>query len=71
VHPTAARFQERLHERGLDVSVVMLPDSARTAESLRRFATVWSAAGTPHAVFEADTDALIGAIPGGAVLEIS
>jgi prolyl-tRNA editing enzyme YbaK/EbsC (Cys-tRNA(Pro) deacylase) len=148
VHPTAARFQERLRERGLDVSVVMLPDSARTApeaavavgcdvgqivkslvfmredqpvmvlcagdrrvaakrlglraanadearaatgfaiggipplghdqpletlidESLRRFATVWSAAGTPHAVFEADTDALIGAIPGGAVLEIS
>jgi prolyl-tRNA editing enzyme YbaK/EbsC (Cys-tRNA(Pro) deacylase) len=148
VHPTAARFQERLHERGLDVSVVMLPDSARTApeaavavgcdvgqivkslvfmrdeepvmvlcagdrrvaakrlglraanadearaatgfaiggipplghnqpletlidESLRRFATVWSAAGTPHAVFEADTDALIGAIPGGAVLDVS
>jgi prolyl-tRNA editing enzyme YbaK/EbsC (Cys-tRNA(Pro) deacylase) len=148
VHPTAARVQGRLHERGLDVEVRMLPDSARTAaeaavavgcevgqivkslvfmrdgrpvmvlcagdrrvaadrlglraasaeearaatgfaiggipplghdapldtlidESLRRFATVWSAAGTPHAVFEADTDSLIDAIPGGAVLDIS
>lgn len=40
-------------------------------ESLRRFATVWCAAGTPHAVFEADTEALIGAIPGGAVVEVS
>ncbi|MFZ0974197.1 MAG: YbaK/EbsC family protein, partial [Solirubrobacteraceae bacterium] len=40
-------------------------------ESLRRFATVWCAAGTPHAVFEADTEALIGAIPGGAVLDVS
>jgi prolyl-tRNA editing enzyme YbaK/EbsC (Cys-tRNA(Pro) deacylase) len=40
-------------------------------ESLRRFATVWSAAGTPHAVFEADTDVLISAIPGGEVVEVS
>jgi prolyl-tRNA editing enzyme YbaK/EbsC (Cys-tRNA(Pro) deacylase) len=148
MHPTAARVQERLHERGLDVTVQVLPDSARTAaeaavavgcevgqivkslvfmrdgqpvmvlcagdrrvaakrlglrpanaeearaatgfaiggipplahdqpletlidESLRRFATVWSAAGTPHAVFEADTEALIAAIPGGAVVEVS
>ena len=148
MHPTAARFQQRLHERGLDVEVQVLPDSTRTAveaaaavgcevgqivkslvfmrdgepvmvlcagdrrvaakrlglraanadearaatgfsiggipplghdqpldtlidESLRRFATVWSAAGTPYAVFEADTDALISAIPGGAVVEVS
>jgi prolyl-tRNA editing enzyme YbaK/EbsC (Cys-tRNA(Pro) deacylase) len=148
LHPTAARVQERLHERGLDIEVQMLPDSARTApeaavavgcevgqivkslvfmrdggpvmvlcagdrrvaadrlglraasadearaatgfsiggipplahnapletlidESLRRFATVWCAAGTPHAVFEADTEALIGAIPDGAVLDVS
>jgi prolyl-tRNA editing enzyme YbaK/EbsC (Cys-tRNA(Pro) deacylase) len=148
VHPTAARVQKRLHERGLDIQVKMLPDSARTApeaavavgcevgqivkslvfmrdggpvmvlcagdrrvaadrlglhaatadearaatgfsiggipplahdapietlidESLRRFATVWCAAGTPHAVFEADTEALIGAIPDGAVLDVS
>jgi prolyl-tRNA editing enzyme YbaK/EbsC (Cys-tRNA(Pro) deacylase) len=148
MHPTAARFQERLHEHGLDVLVLMLPDSARTApeaavavgcdvgqivkslvfmredqpvmvlcagdrrvaakrlglraanadearaatgfaiggipplghdqpletlidESLRRFATVWSAAGTPHAVFEADTGELIAAIPDGAVLDVS
>ena len=40
-------------------------------ESLWRFATVWCAAGTPHAVFEAATDALIKAIPGGAVVEVS
>jgi prolyl-tRNA editing enzyme YbaK/EbsC (Cys-tRNA(Pro) deacylase) len=148
MHPTAARFQQRLHERGLDVEVQVLPDSTRTAgeaaaavgcevgqivkslvfvrdgepimvlcagdrrvaaerlglraanadearaatgfsiggippighdqpletlidESLRRFATVWCAAGTPHAVFEADIDVLIGAIPGGAVVEVS
>jgi prolyl-tRNA editing enzyme YbaK/EbsC (Cys-tRNA(Pro) deacylase) len=31
MHPTAARVQQRLHERGLEISVVMLPDSARTA----------------------------------------
>lgn len=40
-------------------------------ESLRRFATVWCAAGTPHSVFEADTDALIAAIPGGAVVNVT
>ncbi|MBV9802139.1 MAG: YbaK/EbsC family protein [Solirubrobacterales bacterium] len=148
MHPTAAKFQARLHALGLDVQVVMLPDSARTAPeaaaavgcevgqivkslvfmrdgepvmvlcagdrrvaserlglgtanaetaraatgfaiggipplghdrplatlidaSLRRFATVWCAAGTPHAVFEADTEALIAAIPGGIVLDVS
>jgi prolyl-tRNA editing enzyme YbaK/EbsC (Cys-tRNA(Pro) deacylase) len=148
MHPTAARLQERLHERGLGVEVQVLPDSTRTAgeaaeavgcavgqivkslvftrdgqpvivlcagdrrvaaerlglraasanearaatgfsiggipplghdqsletlidESLRRFATVWCAAGTPHAVFEVDTDSLIGAIPGGAVVEVA
>ena len=148
MHPTAARVQERLHARGLDVEVHVLPDSTRTAaeaaaaigcdvgqivkslvflrdgrpvmvlcagdrrvaserlglraatadqaraatgfgvggipplgheqpletlidESLRRFATVWCAAGTPHAVFEADTESLIGAIAGGAVVEVS
>ncbi|HUA04563.1 MAG TPA: YbaK/EbsC family protein [Solirubrobacteraceae bacterium] len=148
MHPTAARFQQRLHERGMDVEVQVLPDSTRTAgeaaaavgcevgqivkslvfmrdgdpvmvlcagdrrvaagrlglspasadqaraatgfsiggipplghdqpldtlidESLRRFATVWCAAGTPHAVFEADIDALIDAIPGGEVVEVS
>ena len=31
MHPTAARFQQRLHERGLDVEVRVLPDSTRTA----------------------------------------
>ena len=148
LHPTAAKLQDRLRERGLDVAVQMLPASTRTApeaaaavgcevgqivkslvfvregqpvmvlcagdrrvaadrlglraasaeearagtgfaiggipplghdrpletlidESLRRFDTVWCAAGTPHAVFEADTDALIAAIPGGAVADVS
>jgi prolyl-tRNA editing enzyme YbaK/EbsC (Cys-tRNA(Pro) deacylase) len=125
MHPTAARVQQRLTERGLDVEVRVLPDSARTAAeaagalgcevgqivkslvflrdeqpvmvlcagdrrvaagrlglgtanaeqaraatSLRRFATVWCAAGTPHAVFEVDTEALIGAAR-GPVLDVS
>ncbi len=38
--------------------------------SLRRFATVWCAAGTPHAVFEVSTEALIGAIPKATVVEV-
>jgi prolyl-tRNA editing enzyme YbaK/EbsC (Cys-tRNA(Pro) deacylase) len=38
--------------------------------SLSRFATVWCAAGTPHAVFEVDTEALIGAIARSTVLDI-
>jgi prolyl-tRNA editing enzyme YbaK/EbsC (Cys-tRNA(Pro) deacylase) len=148
VHPTAARLQERLRGRGLDVAVEVLPDSTRTAaeaaaavgcevgqivkslvfvrgaepvivlcagdrrvasdrlglraasaeearagtgfaiggipplghdrpletlidESLRRFDTVWCAAGTPHAVFAVDTNALIGAIPGATVLDVA
>jgi prolyl-tRNA editing enzyme YbaK/EbsC (Cys-tRNA(Pro) deacylase) len=147
MHPTAARVQQRLTERGLDVEVRVLPDSARTAAeaagalgcevgqivkslvflrdeqpvmvlcagdrrvaagrlglgtanaeqaraatgfaiggipplghdheletlidgSLRRFATVWCAAGTPHSVFEVDTEALIGAAR-GPVLDVS
>lgn len=32
LHRTAQRYQQLLHERGVDVSVQMLPDSARTAE---------------------------------------
>ena len=31
IHPTALKLQERLHERGLDVVVRVLPDSTRTA----------------------------------------
>lgn len=38
--------------------------------SLRRFETVWCAAGTPHAVFEVDIEALIGAIEEPTVLEV-
>ncbi|MBV8712172.1 MAG: YbaK/EbsC family protein, partial [Solirubrobacterales bacterium] len=40
-------------------------------ESLRRFETVWCAAGTPHAVFETQTAALIAAIPDGAVVDVA
>jgi prolyl-tRNA editing enzyme YbaK/EbsC (Cys-tRNA(Pro) deacylase) len=31
MHPTAAKVQERLRARGLDVEVVVLPESTRTA----------------------------------------
>jgi prolyl-tRNA editing enzyme YbaK/EbsC (Cys-tRNA(Pro) deacylase) len=39
-------------------------------ESLRRFETVWCAAGTPHAVFEARVDDLLAALPGADVLDV-
>jgi prolyl-tRNA editing enzyme YbaK/EbsC (Cys-tRNA(Pro) deacylase) len=38
--------------------------------SLRRFATVWCAAGTPHDVFEVATETLIAAIPAATVLAV-
>jgi prolyl-tRNA editing enzyme YbaK/EbsC (Cys-tRNA(Pro) deacylase) len=31
LHPTAAKVRQRLHDRGLEIEVVTLPDSARTA----------------------------------------
>jgi prolyl-tRNA editing enzyme YbaK/EbsC (Cys-tRNA(Pro) deacylase) len=148
MHPTAARLAERLRDRGLEIEVKMLSDSARTAsmaaaavgvevgqivkslvflrddepvlvlcagdrrvdakrlglkpapaeqvrevtgfsiggvpplghdteletiidESLRRFPVVWAAAGTPHAVFAIDTQALIEAIPAARVESVS
>jgi len=40
-------------------------------ESLRRFATVWCAAGTPRAVFEVETERLIEAIPGAEVRSVT
>jgi prolyl-tRNA editing enzyme YbaK/EbsC (Cys-tRNA(Pro) deacylase) len=39
--------------------------------SLRRFDTVWCAAGTPHAVFPVETEALIAALPDAEVREVS
>jgi prolyl-tRNA editing enzyme YbaK/EbsC (Cys-tRNA(Pro) deacylase) len=39
--------------------------------SLQRFPTVWCAAGTPHAVFEIDTDTLIGAVEDGELLDVT
>lgn len=39
--------------------------------SLRRFATVWCAAGTPNAVFEVGLDALVAAIPGVEVRDVA
>jgi prolyl-tRNA editing enzyme YbaK/EbsC (Cys-tRNA(Pro) deacylase) len=150
MHPTALKVQERLHARGLDVDVQVLPDSTRTAaeaaaaigcevgqivkslvfvadgeplmclcagdrrvdpaklgaearaasadearaatgfaiggvpplghdaelrtvvdESLRRFETVWCAAGTPHAVFEARLDELLAAVPAAEVRDVA
>jgi prolyl-tRNA editing enzyme YbaK/EbsC (Cys-tRNA(Pro) deacylase) len=148
MHPTAARLQQRLQDRGLTVSVEVLGDSARTVveaaaavgveparilkslvfvsgrqpvivlcagdrrvgakrlglrpatadearaatgysiggipplghdleldtlidSSLRRFDTVWAAAGTPHAVFEISTSALIDAIPRARVVDVA
>jgi prolyl-tRNA editing enzyme YbaK/EbsC (Cys-tRNA(Pro) deacylase) len=148
VHPTAERLAERLRQRGLEIEVRTLSDSARTAplaaaalgvevgqivkslvflrdsepivvlcagdrrvdagrlglspatadrvrqatgfsiggvpplghdvelhtaidESLRRFELVWAAAGTPHDVFAVGTDALIEAIPGARVTNVS
>jgi prolyl-tRNA editing enzyme YbaK/EbsC (Cys-tRNA(Pro) deacylase) len=148
MHPTAARLAERLRERGLEIQITTLADSARTAplaaaalnvevgqivkslvferqaepvmvlcagdrrvdaqrlelsptpadqvrevtgfsiggipplghdrqlsttidESLRRFEIVWAAAGTPHDVFAVETEALIKAIPGAVVADVS
>jgi prolyl-tRNA editing enzyme YbaK/EbsC (Cys-tRNA(Pro) deacylase) len=39
--------------------------------SLRRFGTVWCAAGTPNAVFEVPTSDLIAAIPDAEVREVT
>ncbi len=39
--------------------------------SLRRFETVWCAAGTPKAVFEVSTGELIAALPDGEVRELT
>lgn len=39
-------------------------------ESLRRFTTVWCAAGTPNAVFEVGVAALLAAIPGVALRDV-
>jgi prolyl-tRNA editing enzyme YbaK/EbsC (Cys-tRNA(Pro) deacylase) len=36
-------------------------------ESLRRFSSVWYAAGTPHAVFETTVDSLLAALPGACI----
>ena len=148
MHPTAERVRQRLSEQGLEIDVVTLTDSARTAgeaaaavgadvgqivkslvfvrdqapvmvlcagdrrvdnkrlglkpanadqaraatgfaiggipplghdnaletvvdASLRRFETVWCAAGTPHAVFEVETEALIGALDSPTVTDVA
>jgi prolyl-tRNA editing enzyme YbaK/EbsC (Cys-tRNA(Pro) deacylase) len=51
---------------GHDAELATLVD-----ESLRRFEIVWAAAGTPHDVFAVSTDALIAAIPGAEVMDVS
>jgi prolyl-tRNA editing enzyme YbaK/EbsC (Cys-tRNA(Pro) deacylase) len=40
-------------------------------ESLRRFETVWCAAGTPHAVFEARLDDLLRALPEAEIRDVA
>lgn len=40
-------------------------------ESLRRFATVWCAAGTPNAVFEVGVEALLAALPAAEVRDVT
>lgn len=40
-------------------------------ESLRRFETVWAAAGTPHDVFAIQTEELIRALPGARLADVS
>jgi prolyl-tRNA editing enzyme YbaK/EbsC (Cys-tRNA(Pro) deacylase) len=39
--------------------------------SLRRFATVWCAAGTPHAIFATGLGELLTAIPGHRVADVT
>ena len=39
-------------------------------ESLRRFETVWCAAGTPHAVFECRVDELLAALPSAEIRRV-
>jgi prolyl-tRNA editing enzyme YbaK/EbsC (Cys-tRNA(Pro) deacylase) len=50
------------HDRSLDTVL---------DESLRRFETVWAAAGTPRSVFAVRTDALIAALDGSEVRDIA
>lgn len=51
---------------GHDLELDTLVDS-----SLRRFGTVWCAAGTPHAVFEVETEALIATLGQSEMTEVS
>lgn len=51
---------------GHDETLPTLIDS-----SLRRFETVWAAAGTPRSVFEIGTETLIAAVPAGRVEDLS
>ena len=51
---------------GHDAELVTLIDA-----SLRRFAVVWAAAGTPHDVFAVDTETLIRAMPAATVTLVS
>ena len=51
---------------GHDTELPMIVD-----DSLRRFDTVWCAAGTPHAVFEIETAALIDATGDATVTDVS
>jgi len=54
------------------VAPVAHPEPLRTLVDthLGGFDVVWAAAGTPHAVFEAPTEALIAALPGASVVRV-
>ncbi len=85
MHPTAARLAQRLRERGLEIEVRTLSDSARTAalaaaalgvevgQIVKSLVFLHDAdpAGTPHDVFKVGTEALIAAIPDARVASVS
>jgi prolyl-tRNA editing enzyme YbaK/EbsC (Cys-tRNA(Pro) deacylase) len=56
MHPTAARLQERLRERGLSISVVVLDDSARTVAEAAAAVGVEPARILKSLVFQRDGD---------------
>jgi prolyl-tRNA editing enzyme YbaK/EbsC (Cys-tRNA(Pro) deacylase) len=59
MHPTAARLQERLRERGLSVSVVLLNDSARTVAEAAAAVGVEPARILKSLVFRRDDEPVI------------
>jgi prolyl-tRNA editing enzyme YbaK/EbsC (Cys-tRNA(Pro) deacylase) len=59
VHPTAARFAEGLHRRGLEIEVRTLSDSARTAALAAAALNVEIGQIVKSLVFERDSEAVL------------